>query len=141
MPDDAVIIPFPVRDVGTDDLVDLDALVTMTAAVEPCVGCGSTEQDEHHHGCEALVEDDPDEIAEAGGRWVWEPVDGAPEHETPVGMVAYSINTMCRWTHRHLMDGEPIPQPCCYSVLTSIARLPGPVREHRNWLAMQEDPS
>lgn len=132
------VIPFPTRDVGTDDLIDPDEdpfdgfTVSATAGCEDCGRVDGT-----HDGCNELVTD-PDEIVEADGRWVWEPVEGAPEAETPVGMVSYRIDTMCKWTHRHLMEDQPIPQPCCYSVLITTKRLPGDVREKRSWLAQEE---
>lgn len=62
-----------------------------------------------------------------------------------VGMTAYQIKTMCRWMHRHHADGLTEPQPCCYSVLVTMSRLPGPVQDERNWLAYaateDEDPA
>lgn len=135
---DGNVIPFPVRhDVGTDDLVEDDPLDGFTLTVEDmaCPDCGTLTDD--HDGCDGPVTD-PDEIVEADGRWVWEPVEGAPEHEPPVGMVAHRVSTMCKWTYRHLMEEQPIPQPCCYSVLITTKRLPGPVRSERSWLAPEE---
>lgn len=113
------VIPFPAHEVGTDDLVD-----------DPIEGFSLDLRFE--------PEDDPDVIEESDGRWVWEPADGAPETEVHVGMVAHKIATMCKWTHRHLMEDVPIPQPCCYSVLITTKRLPGPVRQTRSWLAPEE---
>lgn len=146
MSEDAKVIPFPVREPveyederDPDDwsFSDLDGF-TMAVATDPCEGCGSTD-DAHYEGCVLAIEEDPDEIAEAGGRWVWQPLDESPMGETPVGMVANRIATMCKWTHRHLMEDQPIPQPCCYSVLISTARLAGPVQQHRSWLAPAPD--
>jgi hypothetical protein len=141
---DAKVIPFPTRDVGTDDLIDVVDEVDedgidgfdLSLVTAGCEDCGRT--DGTHDGCDGEVTD-PDVITEADGRWVWEPVEGSPEHEPPVGMVAHRIATMCKWTYQHIEREESIPQPCCYSVLITTKRLPGEVRSPRSWLAPTEE--
>lgn len=128
------VIPFPTREppeVVEDEVVE-DEDVEYRDPLAGCEGCG-TITDEHHEEC--VIDVDPDEIIEANGRWVWVPVDREPVVDPSVGMVAHKIATMCRWEHRHIMDGETMPQPCCYSVHITTRRLPGPVRQPRNWLA------
>ena len=125
---DAKVIPFPTRDVGTDDLIDV------------------VDEEEQVDGEEALAEylgnfdvSMVTAVTETEGRWVWEPKGESPEHEPPVGMVAHRIATMCKWTYQHIQREESIPQPCCYSVLITTKRLPGPVRDQRSWLAPTEE--
>jgi hypothetical protein len=154
----AVIIPFPVqggplddeiegvdaeiRDLVTDE-VDLSALLDPPP---PCVECGESDG-RHLPECITLTEyvevseDDyePTEFAEADGRWVWQPAEDAPQVETPVGWVAHKIRTQCRWLHRHYEEKVPVPQACCYSVLITTARLPGPVRAENHWLVPLEE--
>jgi hypothetical protein len=79
--------------------------------------------------------EEPSLFIEADGEWVWLPREEDPTHEVPVGMVSFAIRTQCRWMHRHHADGLDTPQRCCYSVLVTTARLPGPVRTGRHWLA------
>lgn len=74
-------------------------------------------------------------IEDPPGEWVWVPADQNPVNDVPVGMSAMEITTRCRWTHRHIAEEMPIPQPCCYSVLITTSRLPGPVQQKRHWLA------
>lgn len=124
------VIPFPSRDLGTDDLPPDDDLLDGFEMV-------SVPADD----AAEVTDDDADEIIANGGRWVWQDADSAPDPFVPVGMVSHRIETMCRWRHRHIMDGLTEPQPCCYSVLITLARMPGEVQPERNWLAMQEDPS
>lgn len=146
---DATVIPFPTREPPPPDPEAVEEVldaVTLAAEDDPtagCEGCGSI-TDEHDADCPSLLdpddgpEEDPDEIVEAGGRWVWQPTGRPPEDEPPVGMVAHKIRTMCRWQYRHIADREPMPQPCCYSVLITTARLPGPVRRENHWLAQSD---
>lgn len=147
------VIAFPVRDTPPEDVTvedepddepedgwsfaDLEGF-TLAVTCDECRSIDGT----HHSGCPLVAEEDPDEITEAGGRWVWQPTGEPPHDEPPVGMIGQRIVTMCRWTHRHLMEGMPIPQPCCYSTLVTTKRLPGPVRTERSWLTAEElDPS
>lgn len=145
---DAVVIPFPVRDAVEDDGIPVEDppddsgyevsefLTPEDSVLAGCPSCGGI-LDIHTDDCALDVT--PDEIIEDGGRWIWVPVDNEPDVEPAVGLVSHRIETMCRWTHRHHMDGVPIPQPCCYPVLITTKRLPGPARQHRVWLAEEED--
>lgn len=139
VPDDGIPVEDPPDpdEWSFDDLDGLTLTLDTTEADDPTTGCrecggvlGSHEDD---------CGQDPEVMIEAGGRWVWQEAGEPPDAETPVGMVAHRITTMCRWTHRHIMEERQIPQPCCYSVIVTTTRLPGPVRTERNWLAMQQE--
>lgn len=99
---------------------DVDLVIEVEDPTEECEGCGHV-VGSHADNCPLVI--DPTEY---------------------VGMTAYSVRTMCRWMHRHMEDGLTEPQPCCYSVLVTMSRLPGPVQDERNWLAYaapQDDPA
>lgn len=99
---------WPEVDLTEPPEVDIEVYDDPTAE---CVGCGHL-VGSHAENCPLTV--DPTEY---------------------VGMTAYSVRTMCRWSHRHAEEGLTEPQPCCYSVLVTMSRLPGPVQDERNWLA------
>lgn len=139
---DAEIIQFPgARDVGTDELLtdaDAEALREYIEGeyiedVEPEPVEGEVIEDDDP------VFDEPGEFLPVDGEWVFMPATDNPVSEVPVGMVAHRVTTMCKWQHRHLSEGLREPQQCCYSVLVTTARLPGPVRTERSWLAEVRD--
>jgi hypothetical protein len=136
------VIPFPAREAPADDWTFEDAAATV-ATITPDIPVedppdwadGFTfdvavaeAEDEH---------EEPDAFTESDGQWVWVPTDQDPASDVPVGMIAHRVATMCKWTYRHIMEEQPIPQPCCYSVLITTKRLPGPVREARSYLAQE----
>lgn len=160
---DAVVIPFPTRTPPADVVIEEETVtddVTLEAALATagCEECGGvvgnhdvdcpvpTLGDEPEVVEAEVIEDeddyvtpeDPDEIVEAGGRWVWQPAGEPPDDETPVGMVAHKIVTMCRFAHKHQRLRESMPQRCCYSVLVTYARMPGPARSEQHWLAKED---
>jgi hypothetical protein len=133
---DADIIPFPSHSVTVEPITEHDEeeqVADEEALAEYLEG--QVVDDEWATDEETEWESEPDMFTEADGQWVWLPHEEDPTGDVPVGMVAFTIATRCRWMHRHLADGLRAPQTCCYSVLVSTARLPGPVRTPRHWLA------
>jgi hypothetical protein len=136
------VIPFPVvspipepdDDIPVEDPPDLEDYDFEFEDATPvgCPSCG-TVTDEHEDDC--VLEVSVDEVVEAGGRWLWVPVEESVPDDPFVGLSAYRHQTMCRWTFRHHLEGLPIPQPCCYTVEVRTSRLEGPVRQERSWLA------
>lgn len=116
------------------------ALVTLP----PCEDCGSDTVD-HYVGCALdgvvapLFEEEPEVIEEAEGSWIFVPNGDLPSEADAVGIRAHQVRLRCRWQHRHIADREPMPQPCCYSVLVTTSRLPGPAHTvERSWLSMDD---
>lgn len=135
---DADIIPFPSHSVTKDEEAEAEIITLAEDEEEEQVTEyleGQVVDDEWAIDEETEWESEPDMFTEADGQWVWLPHEEDPTGDVPVGMVAFTIATRCRWLHRHLADGLRAPQTCCYSVLVSTARLPGPVRTPRHWLA------
>lgn len=128
------VIPFPSQSVNPEALAEHDETeeTADAEALAEYLDEPPTSPDEEFFP-DTYVE--PDLFIEADGKWVWLPEDEDPSGEVPVGMVSFTIRTQCRWQHRHVADGLTAPQRCCYSVLVTTARLPGPVRSTRHWLA------
>ena len=133
----AEVIPFPSQSVK-DDREEHDEIeeTADAEALEEYLAETPTSEDEAFF--EDPEPDDPSLFVEADGKWVWQPAEEDPTGEVPVGMVSFAVRTMCRWRHRHFEDGLTAPQKCCYSVLVTTARLPGPARSTRHWLAEVE---
>lgn len=147
MSDDLTLVepgPNPCSGCGSDLSVDEHFEGCAHVTAPPCTECGSDE-DEHYPGCIYLdmtfePEPDPVEIAEADGSWIFVPNGQLPDEADAVGMRAHRVHTRCRWTHRHIAEDQPIPQPCCFSVLVTTSRLDGPVQIERAWLSMDNHP-
>ena len=127
---------------GADLMVDDHFDGCPMNVLEPCDGCGSTTLD-HEDNCPAdpaqvddgiQVEDPPDlPVTEQDGSWIWVPNGDLPDLDEARGMSAHTVTTRCRWSWRE--DHPAEPQDCCYSVLTTISRIPGPAQPDRTWLA------